>query len=71
MSIGRSLSIHDRFIEPQRSRIERLKIATTVFVQKVDNDTRRVPTIDIHINHAYPIVMTVAPVVLANLRQSQ
>jgi hypothetical protein len=64
-----SLSIHDRFIEPQRSRIERLKIATTIFVQKVY--TRRVQTI--HINHAYPIVMTVsvAPVVLANLRQSQ
>jgi hypothetical protein len=45
----------------------KLKIATTIFVQKVH--TRRVPTI--HINHAYPIVMTVALVVLANMRQSQ
>jgi hypothetical protein len=45
----------------------KVEIATTIFVQNVD--TRRVPTI--HMNHAYPIVMTVAPVVLANLRQSQ
>jgi hypothetical protein len=67
MSEVRSLSIHDRFIEPQRLQIERLKIVTAIFVQKMD--MRRVPTI--HINHAYPIVMTVGPVVLANLRQCQ
>jgi CHAT domain-containing protein len=42
MSEVRSLSIHDRFIEPQRSRIERLKIATTIFVRKID--TRWLPT---------------------------
>jgi hypothetical protein len=31
---------------------------TAIFVGKID--TRQVPTI--HINHAFPIVMTVAPV---------
>jgi hypothetical protein len=34
--------------------MEMLKIATAIFVRKIY--TRRVPTI--HINHAYPIVMT-------------
>jgi hypothetical protein len=48
---GRSLSIHDRFIEPQGSRIERVKIATVISVRKID--TRRVSTI--HFNHAYPL----------------
>jgi hypothetical protein len=51
----------------RRSRIESLRIATTIFVRKID--TQRAP--NIHINHTYPIVMTIAPVVLANLRQSQ
>jgi hypothetical protein len=50
-------------MQDKNSRFEKLIIATAIFVRKID--TRLEPTI--HINHTYQIVMTVAPVVLANL----